>query len=336
VSSTSRTLGAVPTTSSRLLALLSLLQSRRDWPGEVLAERLDVHVRTVRRDVDRLRELGYRITTFKGPDGGYRLDAGADLPPLLFDDDQAVALAVALQLTAATGAGLGERVADAALRALTTVRQVMPARLRHRVDAVPVTAVTPPGAAPAVDPDVLLELGAVVRDREVLRLDHDSGDGPRRRRVEPHHLVTWRGRWYLVAWELDLGQWRTYRADRITPRPPHGPRFVPREVPGGDVAAFVTSRFRGNPGTPGGTVSTAWPCTGEVVLDLPLAEVAPYVEDGTAEAVDPAHTRLVAGSWSWTALAASLLRFDADLTSVEPRQLRDAFGALAERCTASS
>lgn len=149
-------------TSSRLLTLLSLLQARRDWPGATLAERLDVTPRTVRRDVDRLRELGYPVQAVKGPDGGYRLDAGSELPPLLFDDDQAVALAVALQLAASSGAGIGE----AAARALTTVRQVMPIRLRHRVDAAKVTPVAR-GTAPDVDPTVLVALTAAIRTHEV-------------------------------------------------------------------------------------------------------------------------------------------------------------------------
>ncbi|WP_257005389.1 helix-turn-helix transcriptional regulator, partial [Streptomyces albidoflavus] len=132
-------------TSARLLALLSLLQARRDWPGALLAERLDVSPRTVRRDIDRLRELGYPIAALKGPDGGYRLGAGTELPPLLFDDDQVVALAVALRTAATTGAGIEED----AVRALATVRQVMPARLRHRIDALQITAVTRPGTDPA-------------------------------------------------------------------------------------------------------------------------------------------------------------------------------------------
>ncbi|MGY2080064.1 helix-turn-helix transcriptional regulator [Modestobacter sp. SYSU DS0657] len=215
-------------TSSRLLALLSLLQARRDWPGAVLAERLGVTPRTVRRDVDRLRELGYPVQAVKGPDGGYRLAAGAQLPPLLFDDDQAVALAVALRVAAASGAGITE----AAARALATVRQVMPARLRHRVDAVQVTPV--PADGDQLDPAVLVALTTAIRAREVLRFDHaaaSSGDDPAQppplRRVEPHHLVSRAGRWYLVGWDLDRADWRTFRADRISPRTPTGPRFTP-------------------------------------------------------------------------------------------------------------
>ncbi|WP_134765833.1 WYL domain-containing protein [Nocardioides sp. 1609] len=323
----------MPTTSSRLLALLSLLQTRRDWSGEVLARRLDVSTRTVRRDVDRLRGLGYRIATTKGPDGGYRLDAGADLPPLLFDDDQAIAVAVALQLAATTGAGLGTQVADGALRALTTLRQVLPARLRRRLDTLPVTVVEPPGGPPSdVDGAVLLALGAAVHAREVLRLDYAGADGAALdrdrppRRVEPHHLVTWRGRWYLVAWDLDRKDWRTYRADRITPRVPTGPRFAPRDLPGGDVATFVTGRFRGSEG------SRSWPCEGEVVLDLPWADVRPHAGDGVVEALGPDRTRLVAGAWSWTALAASLCRFDAEVEVVGPPELAAAFDLLSQRC----
>lgn len=252
----------MPTTSSRLLALLSLLQTRRDWSGALLAERLDVSLRTVRRDVDRLRELGYPIAAARGPDGGYRLGAGTDLPPLLFDDDQAVAIGLALQVAAATpGNGTG----DAAARALQTVRQVLPVRLRHRLDALQVTVVEP-RPAPPVGGGVLSALGTAVRAREVLHLDHGDGAEQVRRRVEPHHVITSGGRWYLVAWDLDRGAWRTFRADRITPRTPNGRRFAPREVPGGDVAAFVTGTFRGSRDTAG-----SWPCRGTVLVDLPAA-----------------------------------------------------------------
>ncbi|MCX4238315.1 helix-turn-helix transcriptional regulator [Streptomyces sp. NPDC020707] len=325
----------MPKTSARLLSLLSLLQARRDWPGALLAERLDISPRTVRRDVDRLRELGYPIVAFKGPDGGYRLDAGTELPPLLFDDEQAVALAVALQIATASGAGIGE----AAVRALATVRQVMPARLRHRIDTLQVTAVERPASrsVPQLDSGVLLTLGATVHACEVLRFDYTSASTTATataeaaaapappRRVEPHHLVTWGGRWYLVAWDLDREDWRTFRADRITPRVPTGPRFVPRELPGGDVAAFVAARFRGADG------SGDWPCRGEVILARPAGDVARYTQDGVVEALGPQRCRVTLGSWSWVGLAATLGRFDADMEVVGPAELKDAFAQLARR-----
>jgi predicted DNA-binding transcriptional regulator YafY len=316
-------------TSSRLLSLLSLLQVRRDWPGDLLAERLGVSERTVRRDVDRLRGLGYPVTAVKGPDGGYRLAAGSDLPPLLFDDEQAVALAVALRTAVATGAGIEE----AAARALATVRQVLPARLRRRVDALEVTAVEAAGRGrgPQADTGVLLALSAAIRSTEEVRFDHrsparpdDAGLRPPRR-VHPHHLVARGGRWYLVGWDPEAGEWRVHRADRMTLRVPNGPRFAPREVPGGDVAAFLSARFKGSESV------DAWPCRGEVVLDLPAARVAPFAADALVEEVGPARTRVVMGSWSWAALAAALARFDADIEVVGPDALRDAFAALSRR-----
>ncbi|MBD0424668.1 WYL domain-containing protein [Streptomyces sp. TRM S81-3] len=320
-------------TSVRLLSLLSLLQARRDWPGALLAERLDVSPRTVRRDVDRLRELGYPVVATKGPDGGYRLDAGTELPPLLFDDEQAVALAVALQTATTTGVGIEE----AAARALITVRQVMPARLRRRIDTLRVTAVERPATRPEpqADSSVLVALGAAVHAREVLRFDYapapppgpadDDRAEPLPRRVQPHHLVTWGGRWYLVAWDLDREDWRIFRADRITPRIPTGPRFTPRELPGGEVAAFVTGRFRGSDG-PGD-----WPCRGEVIIDLPAGTVSRHAHDAVVEELGPDRCRVVIGSWSWPALAATIGRFDADIEVVGPAGLKEAFAHLAHR-----
>ncbi|MEV4759489.1 WYL domain-containing protein [Micromonospora sp. NPDC049559] len=322
----------MPKTSARLLSLLSLLQARRDWPGALLAERLRVSPRTVRRDVDRLRELGYPIAASKGPDGGYRLAAGSNLPPLLFDDEQAVALAIALQVAVTAGAGIEE----AAARALHTVRQVMPARLRGRIDTLQITAVERPTTRPdpPVDRGVLMALSAAVHAREVLRFDYvpavapgetdDAAQSPPRR-VQPHHLVTWGGRWYLVAWDLDREDWRTFRVDRITPRVPTGPRFVPRELPGGDVAAFVANRFRG------ASRSGDWPCRGEVILDLPAAVVSRYLRDGVVEALGPDRCRLVLGSWSWAGLATAIGRFEADFTVVGPAELKDACARLARR-----
>lgn len=313
----------MPTTTARLLNLLSLLQTRRDWPGALLAERLDISHRTVRRDIDRLREMGYRIQATMGPDGGYRLDAGSELPPLLFDDEQVVALAVALQSATTSGAGIEE----AALRALTTVRQVMPSRLRHRLDALRLATVPRPGDGPpvAVDPAVLVALSSAVRAREILRFMYDGDDSSPARRVEPHHLLTSTGRWYLLAWDLERADWRIFRVDRIAPRTPTGPRFAPREVPGGDAGAFVSARFKGS------AQEDAWPCIGSVVLQLPAAAVMPFAGDGTVESLGADRCRYTAGAWSWMALAASLCRFDADIDAVHPPELAEAFARLADR-----
>ncbi|WP_144720570.1 helix-turn-helix transcriptional regulator [Agrococcus jejuensis] len=310
--------------TDRLLGLLSLLQARREWPAATLAGRLDVSARTVRRDVDRLRAMGYRIHAVMGPDGGYRLEAGAELPPMRFDDAQAVALVVALRTASAAGAA----VAEDALRALATVRQVLPAPLRHRVDALEVSALAS-GAVP-VDPEVLLAVAAAERADEVLRIVYDGREGPSWR-IEPHGIVAADGRWYLVAFDPARDRWRLLRVDRIAPLPPTGVRFARREVPGGDARAFVLARFRG------ATSGTAWPCTGSVVLALPAARVRPFAGEGeVVEVGDGASTRLTLGAWSWMALAATFARFDAAMTRVEPPELASAFSALAARAAAAA
>ncbi|GAA2836753.1 helix-turn-helix transcriptional regulator [Kribbella solani] len=312
-------------TSARLLALLSLLQARRDWPGLLLAERLEVSPRTVRRDVDRLRELGYPVRATKGPDGGYRLDAGADLPPLLFDDDQAIAVAVALQTATTSVTGIEE----GALRALATVRQVMPVRLRQRVDALQVTTVDRYAhRRTTVDSDQLIAIGMAVRAQEVLRFDYAApgtpeGEWPPPRRTEPHHLVTWGGRWYLVGWDLDRNDWRTYRVDRMTPKTPTGPRFVPRELPAADVATFIANRFRGQ---------DQQPCRGEAILQRKASDIAQWAGHGAVvEELTPTSCRLVLNAWSWTALAAMFGMFECDLEFVGPQELKDAAAQLAAR-----
>lgn len=307
-------------TSSRMLTLLSLLQARRDWPAQRLAARLEVSERTVRRDIDRLRELGYRIHAVMGPDGGYRLEAGSELPPLLFDDEQAVVLALALQSLEVGGSGLE----DAAGRALATVRQLMPSRLRHRVDAVRVTAIRQGGAP--VDAEVLATLGGAIRDGVTLRFDY--GGSPRR--AEPHRLVARGGRTYLLAWDLDRDDWRTFRVDRVLPRVPHGPRFREREIPGGDAAAFVAARFKGSQD------ADAWPCVGEAILSVPARDVLPYIGDGTVEALDDGRCRVILGSWSWIGLAASLGMFDADVEVVGPPELADGVATLARRMSSAA
>ncbi|WP_163187581.1 WYL domain-containing protein [Cellulosimicrobium sp. SL-1] len=374
-------------TSRRTLLLLALLQARPDRTGPELAARLGVDARTVRRDVDRLRELGYHVVATRGRVGGYRLDAGAELPPLLFDDEQVVALTVALRTI--TASGVGDDLAEAAVRALTTVRQVLPARLRHRVDAVDVTTVAPTPGRPAVrlDLDVLLAVSAAARRREMLRFDYaavaldappeatpdvspgaTSGtvrpDDPRAgvrppRRAEVHHVVVHDGRWYAVAWDLDRDDWRTFRLDRMTPRTPTGPRFVARDVPGGDVGAFVAARFAGTAPGPVAAASSAatsgaapravraaatprtpvapetpaarWSCQGWVELAAPARAVAPFVEDGTVEAMDAERCRVTLGSWSWVALAARVTAFDTDVLAAGPAELVAACDAVARR-----
>lgn len=309
--------------SSRMLTLLSLLQARRDWPGGALADRLGVTTRTVRRDVDRLRELGYQISAVKGPDGGYRLAAGSELPPLLFDDEQAVALAVALQHAPSSGVDIDE----AAVRALTTVRQVMPSRLRHRVDGVQFS-----GAASRVrvDPAVLEAVSETVRLRRVLRFDYRSGaatssDPGLPRRVEPHGLVARSGLWYLVAFDLDRDDWRTFRLDRMAPRTPAGAVFTPRPVPTGDVVTFLAARAKGM------TEEDRWPCVGQVEIAQPAAEVAQWARDWQVEPVSEHTCRVTAGSWSWEGLLADLLRLAASFRVVGPAPLAEAARTAAER-----
>jgi predicted DNA-binding transcriptional regulator YafY len=313
-------------TSARLLSLLSLLQARRDWPGALLAERLEVSPRTVRRDVDRLRDLGYPVRATKGPDGGYRLDAGADLPPLLFDDDQAIAVAVALQTATTTVTGIEE----GALRALATVRQVMPARLRQRVDALQVTTVDryADRRRTTVDSERLIAIGLAVRAREVLRFDYASPGAFTEefvppRKVEPHHLVTWGGRWYVVGWDLDRQDWRTFRVDRITPKTPTGPRFTPRELPAPDVATYISARFRGQD-------QPAY--RGEAVLQAKASDIVQWAGGGAiVEEITPSTCRLILSAWSWTGLAATFGMFECDLEFVGPQELKDAAAQLAAR-----
>lgn len=272
--------------------------------------------------------MGYRIETTMGPDGGYRLDAGAEMPPLLFDDDQALAVAIALRAAPALGADIGE----AAVRALATMRQVLPSRLRHRFDAVEVTTVRGAGESPAaaVPLDVLLTLAQAVRDRVTVRFDYLSRaeSAPQPRRVEPHHLVTSHGRWYLLGWDLDRDDWRLFSADRVRPRVPHGAPFVPRAVPGGDVDAFVSARFKGSD-------TNEWPCRGAVLLHAPARDVLPFAGDGAVTAVDDERCTLELGSWSWGALAASFGRFEVAMEVVGPPELAEAFAVQAARFAAA-
>jgi predicted DNA-binding transcriptional regulator YafY len=219
-------------------------------------------------------------------------------------------------------------IEEAALRALATVRQVMPARLRHRVDALRVTTVDRGGGRdrPRVDTGHLLAIGTAVRAREVVRFDYTARSETAVRRAEPHHVVTWGGRWYLVAWDLDREDWRTFRVDRMTPRTPTGPRFTPRRLPAPDVASYIAATFE----------RTVWPCRGEVVLHAPAEQVAPWVGDqGVVEELGPDRCRLHAGSWSWIGLACWVGLFEVDLEIVGPDEFRDAVDRLARRYRAA-
>ncbi|WP_035812627.1 helix-turn-helix transcriptional regulator [Jiangella gansuensis] len=310
-------------TSARLLRLLSLLQTHRDWSGAELAERLDVTTRTVRRDVDRLRDLGYPVHAVRGV-AGYRLGAGASLPPLLLDDGEAVAVTVGLR-TAAGGSVAG--IEEASLRALTKLEQVLPPRLRHRVNALNSATVRAGGApGPAVDPDVLVAIADACRRHERLRFDYtDARGGDTVRAVEPHSLVNFGRHWYLVAWDTGRDDWRSFRVDRLRPKVPTGPRFAPRPPPDGDVVAYLSHQLS----------ERTWPYQATVVLHEPADAVADRVWPGMGvlEAVDDTSCRLHLGADSTSALVWMITSVDADFTLVTgPPGLAEAFRAQARRC----
>jgi predicted DNA-binding transcriptional regulator YafY len=230
-------LPTVRETSARLLRLLTLLQVRRTWSAPEIADRLGVSTRTVRRDVEKLRSLDYPVSADRGLAGGYRMGAGAQLPPLQLDDDEAVAMAITLRTAAASGVtGIGET----ALRALIKLEQVLPARLRNRVKAMQLSTVESPSRGQTVDAETLTSIAAACRDHVRLSFDYVIIGGTRRRcRAEPHELITWGSRWYLVFWEVDQGNWGTLAVDRIRLAGGVGPRFNPRPIPEGGAAAHV-------------------------------------------------------------------------------------------------
>jgi predicted DNA-binding transcriptional regulator YafY len=282
-------------TSSRTLRLLSLLQTHRYWPGAELADRLQVSVRTLRRDVDRLRELGYPVDAHRGVDGGYQLAPGATLPPLVVDDEEAVALAIGLR-TAAQGAVAG--IEEASIRALTKVVQVMPPRLRRRVDALR-TATVPAvwSNGPTVDSGTLTTVAQACRDEERLRFSYTAHRGERtERHVEPHRLVSLGRRWYLVAYDLTRHDWRSFRVDRLTDPDSTGERFRPRELPADDPVAFVRA----------GIVNVPTSYAVEAVVHAPAEQVRARIGQwSTVESIDEGtcRVRMTVESLEWSALA---------------------------------
>ncbi|MER7108972.1 helix-turn-helix transcriptional regulator [Streptomyces sp. NPDC000229] len=311
-------------TSARLLRLLSLLQAHREWSGADLAQRLGVTPRTVRRDVDRLRELGYPVNASPGTGGGYQLGAGAALPPLLLDDDEAVAVAVGLRTAAGSGI---EGVGETSVGALAKLEQVLPDRLRRRVSAL--TTFTVPmlrEAESRVDPSVLTELATACRDGERLRFEYrDHSGSATRRTVEPHRLVCTERRWYLVAWDVDRSDWRTFRADRIVPKPPHGPRFPPRTPPADDLAAYVSE----------GVASRAYAAKAVIRLHVPVAEAERVVGpmDGTLEAEGESTCLVRTGATSLGVLVIHVALMGLEFEVVEPRELDDRIRVIRDRFT---
>jgi len=308
-------------TSSRLLTLLSLLQGRRDWPGGELAERLEVSARTIRRDVERLRELGYPVESSTGPAGGYRLRAGTAMPPLLLDDDEAIAIAVGLR-TAARASVAG--IEETSLRALVKLEQVLPAHLRRRVRALQSATLTLPAAGPTVDPQCLTVIAAACRDSERVRFAYRGRDGvSSRREVEPHSLVNLGRRWYLLAWDRARDDWRTFRVDRLTGPASTGARFAQREPPMKDAAKFVAR-----------SISTA-PSRYEARLTLraPAAAIRERVSPqwGSVEPIDEATCEYRTGDDDphWLALRVVMLGVDFEVH--EPPELVEQLQVLANR-----
>ncbi|REE98550.1 helix-turn-helix transcriptional regulator [Thermomonospora umbrina] len=309
-------------TSARLLRLLSLLQTPRDWPGRELAERLDVTTRTVRNDIERLRTLGYPVNSTRGVAGGYRLEAGTAMPPLLLDDEEAMAVALCLR------AGTGHAVAgieESALRALAKLEQVLPSRLRTRVNTLTSYTVPVPAdrRAPVVEPEVLMTITAACRNHERLRFDYRGHDGTASVRVvEPYRLVSWGRRWYLVAWDVEREDWRTFRADRIAPRTPTGPRFPPRDLP-----EDVTTRIQR------GVSAASWRYHAEVTVHAPAEVVAERISPavGTVEDLGEGSCLLRTGAADLESLAVRLGMLGVDFTVTDPPELVEHLRVLAVR-----
>ncbi len=309
-------------TSARLLRLLSLLQMARDWTGAELAERLEVSPRTIRNDVERLRALGYPVHATRGSVGGYRLGAGARLPPLLLDDEEAVAVAIGLR-TAAGGTITG--VEETALRALAKLEQVLPSRLRRRVNALQTYTIPVPRdePGPRVSAETLTVLTAACRDHERLRFGYQGHGGAESLRVvEPYRLVNWGRRWYLVAWDIERADWRTFRVDRLTPRSPAGPRFTPRELP-----EDVVDRVRR------GVSSAAWRYQARITVHAPADVVSGRINPavGSVEPIDANTCMLHTGADTPESLAVHIGLLGIDFTVTDPPELVNLLRVLSNR-----
>jgi predicted DNA-binding transcriptional regulator YafY len=309
-------------TSARLLNLLSLLQTPRDWPGSELAARLEVSPRTIRRDVDRLRDLGYPVRARMGGEGGYRLVAGTAMPPLLLDDEEAVAIAVGLRtVTRHPVAGVDQ----ASVRAMAKLQQVLPSRLRYRVGALNVATEAPsPFSGPDIDPEILTVIAEAAAGHERLRFAYESGDGTASRRlVEPYRLVTVGRRWYLVAFDNNRDDWRIFRVDHVSEPHPTGVRVPPRTPPAEDAATFVTARL----------YSTAPTYRAVATLHAPAERVASRLGDaaGELEPIDADTCRLSGQSDTLEWLAFRLVMLGCEFEVHEPPELVDYLREMAAR-----
>ncbi|HTX30259.1 MAG TPA: YafY family protein [Solirubrobacteraceae bacterium] len=316
-------------TSARLLSLLSLLQLRREWTGAELAERLGVGPRTIRRDVDKLRSLGYPVEAAPGVAGGYRLGTGAELPPLLLDDAEAVAVAVGLRTAAAASIS---GIEETSVRALAKLEQVLPDRLRRRVSALAGATSTFAIDAPSIDPEVLATIAGACRDSLRLRFSYTTRDErAARRNTEPCAVVNSGYRWYLVAFDLDRDDWRTFRLDRISGRVQVGPRGRPRTVPGGDPAAYVQDRLRGDRfgGAEAAPGRMRLAVSAEHVRSRIPARYATVEPDGEEHCI--VTTR---GPWSRSALVWTAL-LDHPLEVLDPPELAEVARTLSKRLSAA-
>jgi predicted DNA-binding transcriptional regulator YafY len=307
--------------ASRLLRLLSLLQGRQYWTGAELARRLEVTERTVRRDVDRLRSLGYPVDASVGVAGGYQLGSGASLPPLLLEDDEATAVTLGLRMAAAGSvAGLEE----ATLRALAKLEQVLPGRLRRKVQALNSAVASLYFAGPVADAEVLAELAGAQRGHETVVFAYGDVEGKRsERRVEPHGLVHAGTRWYLLAWDLGRSDWRTFRVDRIRGPVKVAEGFTPRPIPGGDAAKFVSR-----------AVSTeVYPVQARVIFHAPREVVAARVPPSAAqiEAIDERSCSMRTGARGTRMLALHLASVGVEFEVLEPPELIEEVRGMARR-----
>jgi predicted DNA-binding transcriptional regulator YafY len=312
------------TTSSRLLTLLSLLQARRDWPGTELADRLEVSGRTIRRDIERLRELGYPVESMTGPAGGYQLRAGTAMPPLLLDDDEAIAIAVGLRTAA--GASVSG-IEETAVRALVKLEQVLPKHLRRRVSA-PQTSTQRltwdgGGGTPQADPQDLTVIAAACRDNERIRFTYRArDDAETRREVEPMSLVNAGRRWYLVAWDCRREGWRSFRLDRMARPASTGVRFTPRKLPTRDAAAFVKQSITSAPSR----------YEARVTVEAPAAEVRErrYLGGAVSELPDGrCELRTGDDHLDWLAMRIAMLSWEYEVH--EPPELIERLGEIRDR-----